>query len=172
MSRLGRGGRVVTDNFQVGLIAFCYGVIMTLLCCGCTTDDPPEPEPNPLVVITEFVAPAFAEDVPDQGAAGALVERDGIVQGLRDIGPMIQKAKPILDWAAKTQQAAERDGEIVVKVQIPKTHAAPAGEATVSPAPRPAVEVPVEADVQDGPSCAGGSCSTTKRGLLWRIRRR
>lgn len=93
---------------------------------------------------------------------GALPEgRDGLIQGIRDIGPMIQKAKPILEWAARTQQAAERDGEIVVKVQIPKS------------APM-AAEVPVEAVVEpsENANCVSGSCSTARQGLFGRIRRR
>ena len=118
---------------------------------------------------------------PDCNSGDLPGARDGLIKGIKDIGPMIARGKVLLAWIEQVKRAADQQGEIVVKIQIPGHAALPAEGVTVSPAPQPvSIEVPVEAEVMPPPAkpatpvarCQDGQCLTSpRRGLFWRLRR-
>ena len=88
----------------------------------------------------------------------------GVIDKARQIGELIDKAVPLVNQVKGIMDAAQRDGEVVVKVQLPRP-------ATVN-APLPAVEAevtPPPVKPASPPSCVGGQC--TRRGLFWRWRK-
>ncbi len=98
---------------------------------------------------------------PESFAVGAVADRQGIFDTVRDAKALIHDARSIIDQAQK-------DGEVTVKVKLPSTPPtasfAPPAQSPTHTQPPPLAATGTaepgepESDAQEQSGCAGGAC--------------